>query len=195
MIALNSIKSPHRSTSFFTSQNGRACFLWADLLPNSGWGKKELSHPWPVLLWNFLIRKSTFPPLGEIWEEKRKEVKKLLYWMSLSKTSEKAMAPHSSILAWKIPRAEEPGRLQSMGSRRTKDWVTSLSLFTFMHWRRKRQPTPVFLPGESRDGGAWWAAVYGVAQSRTRLKRLSSSSSSLGQRWVKHGGACNEAEG
>ena len=125
MIALNSIKSPHRSTSFFTSQNGRACFLWADLLPNSGWGKKELSHPWPVLLWNFLIRKSTFPPLGEIWEEKRKEVKKLLYWMSLSKTSEKAMAPHSSILAWKIPRAEEPGRLQSMASQRVgHNWVT-----------------------------------------------------------------------
>ena len=62
------------------------------------------------------------------------------------------------------------------------DWVTSLSLFTFMHWRRKWQPAPVFLPGESlenpRDGGAWWAAVYGVAQSWTWLKRLSSSSSS-----------------
>ena len=47
-----------------------------------------------------------------------------------------------------------------------------------MHWRRKWQPTPVFLPGESQGRGAWWAAVYGVAQSRTRLKRLSSSSSS-----------------
>ena len=47
---------------------------------------------------------------------------------------------------------------------------TSLSLFTVMHWRRKWQPTPVFLPGESQDGGAWWAAVYGVAQSRTQLK-------------------------
>ena len=46
-----------------------------------------------------------------------------------------------------------------------------------MRWRRKWQPTPVFLPGESRDGGAWWAAIYGVSQSRTRLKRLSSSSS------------------
>ena len=45
-----------------------------------------------------------------------------------------------------------------------------------MHWRRKWQPTPVFLPGESQGRGAWWAAVYGVAQSRTRLKRLSSSS-------------------
>ena len=50
-------------------------------------------------------------------------------------------------------------------------------LFTFLHWRRKWQSTPVFLPGESQGGGAWWAAVYGVAQSRTRLKRLSSSSS------------------
>ena len=47
-----------------------------------------------------------------------------------------------------------------------------------MHWRRKWQPTPVFLPGESQGRGAWWAAVYGVAQSRARLKRLSSSSSS-----------------
>ena len=54
--------------------------------------------------------------------------------------------------------------------------MSSLSLFTFMHWRRKWQPTPVFLPGEPRDGGAWWAAVYGVTQSKTLLKRLSSSS-------------------
>ena len=47
-----------------------------------------------------------------------------------------------------------------------------------MHWGRNWQPTPVFLPGESRGRGAWWAAIYGVAQSRTRLKQLSSSSSS-----------------
>ena len=65
--------------------------------------------------------------------------------------SEKAMAPHSSTLAWKIPWTEEPGRLQSIGSLRVgHDWATSLSLFTFMHWRRKWQPTPVFLPGESQ---------------------------------------------
>ena len=61
------------------------------------------------------------------------------------------MATHSSTLAWKIPWAEEPGGLQSTGSRRVgHDGVTSLSLFTFMHWRRKWQPTPVFLPGESQ---------------------------------------------
>ena len=73
----------------------------------------------------------------------------------------------------------EPGGLQSMGSLRVgHDWATTLSLFTFLHWRRKWQPTPVFLPGESQGWGAWWAVVYGVAQSRTRLKRFSSSSSS-----------------
>ena len=65
--------------------------------------------------------------------------------------AEKAMAPHSSTLAWKIPWVEEPGGLQSTGSWRVgHDWVTSLSLFTFIHWRRKWQPTPVFLPGESQ---------------------------------------------
>ena len=69
--------------------------------------------------------------------------------------SEKAIAPHSSTLAWKIPWTEEPGELQSMGSVRVgHDWATSLSLFTFMHWRRKWQPTPVFLPGESQGRGS-----------------------------------------
>ena len=64
---------------------------------------------------------------------------------------EKAMASHSSTLAWRIPRTEEPGKLQSMGSQRVgHNWATSLSLFTFMHWRRKWQPTPVFLSGESQ---------------------------------------------
>ena len=67
---------------------------------------------------------------------------------------EKAMAPHSSTLAWKIPWVEEPGGLQSMGSRRVGHWATSLSLFTFMHWRRKWQPTPLFLPGESQGRGS-----------------------------------------
>ena len=138
------------------------------------------------------------------------------------------MAPHSSTRAWKIPWTEEPGRLQYMWSLRVvHEWVTSLSFFTFMHWRRQWHPTPVLLPGKShgwrslvgcspwsreesdtteqlhfhfslpcigegtgtplqcsclenpRDGGAWWAAVYGVAQSQTWLKWLSSSSSML----------------
>ena len=70
------------------------------------------------------------------------------------------MAPHSSTLAWKIPWTEEPGGLQSMGSRRVgHDWATSLSLFTFMHWRRKWQPTPVFLPGKSHG----WKSLVGYS--------------------------------
>ena len=75
--------------------------------------------------------------------------------MRYASLSEKAMAPHSSTLAWKIPWTEEPGGLQSMGSLGVgHNWATSLSLFTFMHWRRKWQPTPVFLPGESQGRGS-----------------------------------------
>ena len=84
---------------------------------------------------------------------------------------EKAMAPHSSTLAWKIPWTEQPAGLQFMGSLRIgHDWATSLSLFTFMHWRRKWQPTPVFLPGESQG----WGSLVGWGRTgRTRLKWLS----------------------
>ena len=65
------------------------------------------------------------------------------------------MAPHSSTLAWKIPWTEEPGGLQSMGSLRVRhNQSTSLSLFTLTHWRRRWQPTPVFLPGESQGRGS-----------------------------------------
>ena len=68
---------------------------------------------------------------------------------------EEEMSTHSSLLAWKIPWTEEPGRLQSMGSLRVRhNWATLLSFFTFMHWRRKWQPTPVFLPGESQGRGS-----------------------------------------
>ena len=73
---------------------------------------------------------------------------------------EKAMAAHSSTVAWKIPWMEEPGRLQSMWSLRVRhDWATSLSLSTFMHWRRKWQPIPVFLPGESHG----WRSLLGCS--------------------------------
>ena len=91
---------------------------------------------------------------------------------------EKAMAPHSSTLAWKIPWTEEPGRLQSMGLLRIRhDWATSLSLFTFMHWRRKWQPSSVLawrIPGMGEPGGL---PSMG-SQNQTWLKWLSSSSSS-----------------
>ena len=86
------------------------------------------------------------------------------------------MAPHSSTLAWKIPWTEEPGGPQSMGSLRVRhDWVTSLSCFG----EGNGNPLQCSCLENPRDGGAWWAAVYGVAQSRTQLKWLSSSSSML----------------
>ena len=88
-----------------------------------------------------------------------------LLFFSLGTGTEKAMAPHSSTLAWKIPWMEEPGGLQSMGSLRVgHNWATSLSLFIFMHWRRKWQPTPVFLPGESQG---WWSLVGCCLWGRT----------------------------
>ena len=79
------------------------------------------------------------------------------------------MATHSSTLAWKIPWAEEPGGLQSMGLLRVGfDWATSLSLFTFMHWRRQWQPTPVFLPGESQGlGSLVGCRLWGRTESDT----------------------------
>ena len=104
------------------------------------------------------------------------EIRMFLFSGSREETGE-GNGTHSSPLAWKIPWTEEPGGLQSMGSRRVgHDWATSLPLFAFMHWRRKRQPIQCSCLENPRDGGAWWAALYGVAQSRTRLKRLSSSS-------------------
>ena len=91
---------------------------------------------------------------------------------------EKAMATHSSTLAWKIPLTEEPGGLQSMGLLRVgQDWATSLSLFLSRIGEGNGDPLLCSCLENPRGGGAWWAAVYGVAQSRTRQKRLSSNSS------------------
>ena len=92
-----------------------------------------------------------------------------VYLGLVSLLKEKAMAPHSSTLAWNIPWTEEPGGLQSMGSLRVgQDWATSLSLFTFMHWRRKWQPTPVFLPGESQGRGSLMGCcLWGRTESDT----------------------------
>ena len=96
-------------------------------------------------------------------------VELILYIMWGRGSMEKAMAPHSNTLAWKIPWMEEPGRLWSMGSLRVgHNWVTSLSLFTFMYWRRKWQPTPVFLPGESQGQGSLMGCrLWGCTESDT----------------------------
>ena len=79
------------------------------------------------------------------------------------------LAPHSSTLAWRIPWMEEPGRLQSVGSLGVgHNWATSLSLFTFMHWRREWQSTPVYLPGESQGRGSLVGCrLWGCTESDT----------------------------
>ena len=91
------------------------------------------------------------------------------------------MATHPSTLAWKIPWTEEPGTLQSKGLRRVgHNWATSLSLFTFMHWRRRWQPTPVFLPGESQGqepGGLLSMGLHRVGHDWRDLAAAAADSS------------------
>ena len=78
---------------------------------------------------------------------------------------------HSSTLAWKIPWTEEPGRLQSMGSRRVgHDWATSFHFSLSCIGEENGNPLQYSCLENPTDGGAWWAAVNGVAQSWTRLK-------------------------
>ena len=102
-------------------------------------------------------------------------------WNYLALQPEKAMAPHSSTLAWKIPWTEKPGRLKSMGSQELD--MTERLHFHF-HFslpcigEGNGNPLQCSCLENPRDRGAWWAAVSGVIQSWTRLKRLSSSSSS-----------------
>ena len=116
------------------------------LVAHSPWGRKESD--------TLRLNNNKKAGVRESAETSMRGVNYAYLETDQERRTEKAMAPHSSTLAWKIPWAEEPGRLQSMGSQRVgHDWTTSLSLFTFMHWRRKWQPTPVFLPGESQ--GRW----------------------------------------
>ena len=99
-------------------------------------------------------------PYMSLWEHTAHPPQSLALCWIIGKYSasplEKEMATRSSTLAWKIPWTEKPGRLQSMESLRvgtTERLHFHFSLFTFMHWRRKWQPTPVFLPGESQGRG------------------------------------------
>ena len=90
------------------------------------------------------------------------------------------MATHSSTLAWKIPWTEEPGRLLSIDSDRTERLHFHFSLSCI--GEGNGNPLQFSCLENPRESGAWWAAVYGVGQSRTQLKRLSSSSSSSSSR-------------
>ena len=127
-----------------------------------GWG------PLLFVVWPFL---ALFLPLSALvtWPWSHWSTWSYRIYQIPTLIPEKAMAPHSSTLAWKIPWTQEPGRLQSMESLRVgHDWATSLSLFTFTHWRRKWQPTPVFLPGESQGRGSLVGCrLWGCTESDT----------------------------
>ena len=114
--------------------------------PSMGFSRQEYWSGLPCL------------PLEDLLDPRIRASNTCVYGLGFFMILEKAMAPHSSTLAWKIPWMEKPGGLQSMGSRGVRhDWATSLSLFTFMHWRRQWQPTPLFLPGESQG----WRSLVG----------------------------------
>ena len=99
------------------------------------------SSHWPISLWCFL-------PLASGMSRSSG------FWSFLLTFSEKAMAPHSSTLAWKSHGWRSLVGCSPWYREVGHDWATSLSLFTLMHWRRKWQPTPVFLPGESQRRGS-----------------------------------------
>ena len=140
------------------------------LIPGLGrFPRRRNWQPTPVFLpgkshgWRSLVSCSP-------WGHWKSDMTERLHFHAL----EKEMATHSSVLAWRTPGTEEPGGLQSMGSLRVgHDWATSLSRTGEGHGNSLQSS---FLENP-RDRGAWWAAVYGVTQSRTRLKRLRSSSS------------------
>ena len=121
-----------------------------------------------------------FRPMGKCYLLKGPSLTtlpKLLLCHSLAHNLEKAMAPHSSTFAWTIPWTEEPGRLQSMGSLRVRHDYLHFHLSLSCTGEGNGNPLQCSCLENPRDGGAWWAAIYGVARSWTRLKRHSSSSS------------------
>ena len=141
--------------SFLQHHSSKASILW-----HSAFFIVQLSCPYMTTGKTIPLTRWTF--VGEV-------MSLLSIYCCLGWSSEKAVAPHSSTLAWKVPWMEEPGGLQSKGSLRVgDDWATSLSLFTFMHWRRKWQSTPVFLPGESQGRGSLVGCrLWGCTESDT----------------------------
>ena len=167
-----------------------ACMLQVDGIPHGEW-LAERKHTHPSHQHSSITRTgaetlspSVFPISSgcpSIWLETGVEVKadkeRKQFVCPCSFTSEKAMATHSSTLAWQIPWTGEPGGLQSVGSLES-DTTERLHFHFSLSFIGEGNGNPLQCSclENPRDGGAWWAAVYGVAQSWTRLKWLSSSS-------------------
>ena len=168
--------------------------LWVQISPDSPSKRINsfppfltLSHPnlsLKLFQVEVLTSSSLLKSVRQCWEGRKPQFKPLgeLGLGMGSGGRRRGMAPHSSTLAWKIPWTEEPGRLQSMGSLRVgHDWATSLSLSCI--GEGNGNPLQCSCLENPRDGGASWASVSGVTQSQTRLKWLSSSSSSRRRNW------------
>ena len=138
-------------SSFVRIERNWSSCIWLDSIP---WGARVLRQ----ILWKMTHRHT--PPQTVAQTIKRLPAMREtgVRFLGRKDPLEKEMATHASTLPWKIPWTEEPDRLQSIGSQRVRhDWATSLSLFTFMHWRRQWQPTAVFLPRESQG----WESLVG----------------------------------
>ena len=166
------------------SINHEKMFMLASSQKNANWSSNG------ILLLTYQINKNWGKGRGTYsgwrWTEEMvscvagRYVIGISFWRQLGITSEKAMAPHSSTLAWKIPWTEEPGRLLSTGSHRVKHNFTFTFTFHFSCiGEGNGNPLQCSCLENPRDGGAWWAAVSGVPQSWTRLKHLSSSRHNL----------------
>ena len=128
---------------------------------------------WKILL-RFLKKLWYSFPFLDIYLKKRKTLSEKNLWTSMLIRWEKEIAIHSSILAWRILWTEKPGGLLSMESNRVRHDLKRLSMHACVG-EGNGNPLQYSCLENPRDRGAWWAAVYGVAQSWTRLKWFSSS--------------------
>ena len=141
-------------------------------------GSQGVGHDWVTSLSLSLSLSLWVGRLGWPGSGDLHQTSEFLFWQDIEGSMEKAMVTHSSTLAWKIPWTEGPGGLQSMGHK-------ELDMTEWLHFHfslscigeGNGNPLQCFCLENPRDGEAWWAAVYGVTQSWTRLKWLSSSSS------------------
>ena len=155
-------------SSLLQHSSSKASILW-----HSGFFIVQLSQPYITTGKTIVLTRSTVKNLPAVWET-------WIRSLGLKDFLREEMATSSSILSWRIPWTEEPDRLQSMGSLRVgHDERLHFHFSLACIGERNGNPLQCSCVENPRDRRAWWAAVYGVAQSRIRLKRLSSSRSLL----------------
>ena len=147
------------------------------------WGKSQIWHSHhyiPAFIWHLTLQNPLFPSSRNVFKmviKKNTMSTDLTFPVStVIEGVQKAIAPHSSTLAWKIPWTGELVGCSSWG-RWGSDTTERLHFHFLLSCIEEGNGNPLQCSclEDPRDGGAWRPAVYGVAQSWTRLKRLSSS--------------------